>query len=323
MSYWIVIFIVSALLLFWSGSKLVGALMRIARFLGWREFVVAFFVMAVAGSLPNLFIGINSAIHGIPQLSFGDIVGGNIVDLTLAVALTIMIGGTHLPVRLKMIRTSVVFTAIIAILPLILILDGILGRGDAWVLFFVFGLYVIWLFSRENRFRKVYNHSKEIRKGDSLSQRIKRFFNNLIKVIFYAGLLLIASEGIVRSAGVFSSMFDISLPLIGIFILGVGNALPETYFAIVSARKHKTGMILGDLIGSVIICSTLVLGVVAFIHPIQIDDFSPFAIARIFLIISAFLFLVFVKNDNKISRKEGLVLLAVYILFILVEVYLK
>lgn len=324
--FWLFIFIGSALLLFWSGSRLVKALVRIARFLGWREFVVAFFVMAIAGSLPNLFIGVSSAFYKIPQLSFGDIVGGNIVDLTLAIALAILIGGASLPVRVKMIQTSVVFTVIIAVLPLILIFDGVLGKIDGLVLIFVFFIYLFWLFSRSERFKRVYNYNQT--KNETTKtlkktfKRFKTFLKNLIRVGFYLFLLLLASGGIVRSVKAFSSAFGISLPIIGILIIGIGNALPETYFAIVSVRKKQTAMILGDLIGSVIVCSTLVLGIVALIFPIEIYDFSPFAVARTFLIISALLFWFFTKTDRRISKKEAFILLLIFILFVLVESYL-
>ena len=93
----ILIFVFSCGLLFWSGSFLVSSLARIAKFLGWKEFVVAFFIMAVASSFPNLFIGFFSALHGIPELSFGDIVGGNLIDLTVGVALAALVAKNGLP----------------------------------------------------------------------------------------------------------------------------------------------------------------------------------------------------------------------------------
>jgi len=72
--------------------------------------------------------------------------------------------------------------------------------------------------------------------------------------------------------------------------------------------------------GSVISCATLVLGIVVLISPIEIADFSPFAIARFFLIIAAIFFLFFVKTDRKITAKEAFFLLSLYLVFIVVEV---
>jgi cation:H+ antiporter len=113
------------------------------------------------------------------------------------------------------------------------------------------------------------------------------------------------------------------LPLIGILVVGVGNCLPEIYFAIISARKGQTWMILGDLMGSIITPATLVLGLVALIHPIEIVDFSPFAIARFFLIISALFFFFCVRSGRKITRKEAIFLLFVYIAFVATELIFK
>ena len=108
-------------------------------------------------------------------------------------------------------------------------------------------------------------------------------------------------------------------------IVGLGNALPEICFAIASARKGQTWMILGNLMGSVIVLVTLVLGIVALLCPIEIPekDFSPFAIARIFLVISALFFFICVRTDQKITKKEALILVGVYILFVLSEIFLS
>jgi len=329
---WITIFILSFLVLFWSGSRLVKYLMSMAKYMGWREFVVAFFVMAFAGSLPNLFVGINSALHGISELSFGEIVGGNVIDMTLAIALAILIGGRALPVRSKMVQTSTIFTAVIAVLPLILIIDSDLGRGDGLILLLAFAIYIFWLFSKEERFRRVYSFKEKkptLLNFLAYKNRAKgvrefvKFIKTFFKTIFALMLLLLASFGIVQSVKVFSDTLSVSIPVIGILMVGLVNTLPETYFAIVSARKGRTWLILGNLMGSVIVCSTLVLGIVVLIHPIDNIDFSPFAIARIFLIISAVFFFIVVRTDKKITKKEGVILLLIYIFFLLSEIFFK
>lgn len=316
--FYILIFIISCLILFWASKWLVGALTRIAKFLGWREFVVAFFVMAFAGAVPNLFVGINSALRKIPQLSFGDVVGGNVVDLTIAVALAVLIAKSALPAQSRMVQASTIFTAIIAILPLILILDGTLARGDGLVLLGAFVFYIFWLFSKEERFKKIYQENDQ-----EIVKEFRGFAKDLGKVILALILLLAAAEGIVRSAVTFAHSLNIALPIIGILIVGLGNALPETYFAISAARKGKNWMILGNLMGSVIVPATLVLGIVALICPIKIPDFSPFAIARIILIISAIFFLIVVRTGEKITKKEAFYLLGIYLLFVILEILMK
>lgn len=315
---YIFIFIISCFLLALSGKWLVNSLAGIAKFLGWREFVVAFILISLGTSIPNLFVGISSALHKIPELSFGDVVGGNVVDLTLLIALAVFVAG-GLSTDSKTVRSSSFFTLAIAVLPLVLILDGNLSRIDGVILILAFFLYIWWLFRKKERFTKIYDATADLESFKSLKLLLKNIG------IFLGGLflLLVSSEAIVRLASYFSQNLGTSIVFVGVLIVGLGNALPETYFSIASARTGQTWMILGNLMGSVIIPATLVLGIVALIHPIQITDFSPFAIARFFLVMSALFFLIFIRTDRKITRKEGLFLLLIYIAFVLSEILVR
>ena len=291
---------------------MVDSLISIARRLKWREFVVGFFIMAIATSAPNLFVGINAALRGIPQLSFGDVVGGNVVDLTLALALAALVA-KGIPAESKMVQTSSLFTILIAFLPLLLSLDGKLGRVDGLILILAFLIYAVWLFATEDRFHKVYR--KE--------QKKQKLWKSIFLLILSIILLIIGSQGVVSSSFFFAKALGVPIGMIGILIVGLGNALPEIYFGVVSAKRGESWLVLGDLMGSVINCATLVLGIVVLISPITITDFSPYLIARIFLIISAVFFLIFIKSDKKITRKEAFFLLGIYIAFLLSEIFLR
>jgi len=312
---YIFIFIVSCLVLFWSGNSLVDSLMKVAKFLKWREFVLAFFIMALASSAPNFFVGISSALHQIPQLSLGDVIGGNIVDLTLAFALAILISKISLPAPSRVVQTTAIFTTLISLLPLLLISDGILSRGDGLILLITFFAYVIWLFSKEERFKLVYDQRKE-----EMIKEFKEFIESLGKTALFLILLILASEGVVRSAKYFVDFFNLTIPLVGILFIGLGNALPETYFAVLAAKQGETWMVLGDLMGAVIVPATLVLGMVALISPIEILDFSPFIISLSFIIISALFFLLVIRTGRKITKKEAYFLLSIYIFFVLLQI---
>ncbi|KPJ57059.1 hypothetical protein AMJ49_02790 [Parcubacteria bacterium DG_74_2] len=313
----IFIFLICCVLLYFSGGWLVEALMRIAKYLGWREFVVSFFVMAFAASLPNLFVGIFSAVHKIPQLSLGDVIGGNIIDLTLAFALAILIGKTALPAPSRVVQTTTIFTTVISLLPLLLILDKKLSRGDGLILIIMFFVYIGWLFSKEERFKLVYDKKKL-----GVIKEFKKFIKDIGKVILALILLIAAGKGIVTSVKNFAEVLNWSIPLVGILIVGLGNSLPEIYFAISAAREGETWMVLGDLMGATIIPATLVLGIVSLIHPIEILDFSPFTISLSFIVISALFFLLVVRTGKKITKEEGYLLLELYIIFVLTQIIL-
>lgn len=310
----ILIFIVSILALSWLSSRLVSTLIVVAKFLKWREFIIAFFVMAFAASLPNLFVDINAAMSGMPEVAFGDIVGGNLLDLTLVMAIAVLFSVKSLPAESEMIQKSAIFTSVIAVLPILLIWDGSLGRADGVILLMAFAMYTWWLFAKEDRFKKVYRGRPSKNPKGWLS-----LIWDFAKMIVFVALLLVASHFIVGSAQIFSEKLNIPLSLVGILIIGVGNVFPETYFAIISAKRGEGWLVLGDLMGSVIVCATLVLGIIALLFPFKIDDLSPFLIARIFTLIAALIFILFIKTGKKITKNEGLLFMALYVIFIIVQ----
>ncbi len=313
----ILMFIASCGLIFFAGKKLIEALKGIAGFLKLREFVVAFFVMAFAATLPNFFVGITSAIHKIPQLSFGDIVGGNLIDLTVTMGLAVLIAN-GLPVKSKLVQTSALFTIVIAILPMFLILDGVLGREDGVVLILFFFFYVFWLFSKKERFSDVCDENG----NHPIVKSFFDFFKNIGRAILGAFLLLIASQGIVWSASFFAENLNIPIILVGIFIVSVGNCLPEIIFSIASAKEKHSWLLLGNLMGSIIIPTSLTLGIVAIIHPIEIANQMTLTIARLFLLTAALSFFFAIRSGHNINKKEAIFLISLYAIFILVEIFL-
>ena len=277
--------------------------------------------MAFATSLPNLFVDVNAALHGIPQLAFGDVVGGNFVDLTLVMALAVIFTKSKkgIPAKSKMVQMSAFFTAVIAVLPLLLILDGNLDRIDGAILLGSFLVYSFWLFSRGENFEKVYRTNKDEKKA----MDIFWFLKVALKLVFLLILLVASSFIIIDTAQFFANALGASLALVGVLIVGLGNCFPEAYFSIISAKRGEGWMILGDLMGSVIVCSTLVLGIIAMIMPFEINDFSPFVIARTFTLVAVIFYVFAIRSDKKITKKEGLFLLSIYISFLLAEIFIK
>jgi len=313
---YIVIFLASCASLALASKWLIGALARIAMVLQIKEFIVAFFLMAFAATVPNLMIGIMAAIHKIPELSFGDVIGGNLIDLSLVLGLGALLSRNGLPADSQTVQKSSFFTIIITVLPLLLILDGTLSRIDGVILISSFICYVFWVFSKKERFAKVYENCPTC---FDFKQFIKDFFIISLGAIF----LFAGSKGIIESASYFSEMFKLPLSLIGLLIVGLGNCMPEAFFVMRASKKGENWMIIGELMGGVIMCATLVLGIVSIITPIQIENFSPFAVARAFMIIVAMFFLFSLKTGHKITRREGGALIGIYVLWLLVEVFIK
>jgi len=312
----IIIFIISFLLLSFSGRWLIESLKRISEFLGWKEFVVAFFITAFSVSLPNFFVGIISALNKVPELSFGDIIGGNVAELALLGGLAALISKKGLSANSKTVQGSSIFAIITALLPLLLGADGNISRSDGILLILAFALYTAWLFNKKERFEKIYDEIKG-------RVSVKFVFKTTLIFIISIFLLLVSAQGVVKSARFFADYLKIPLTLVGILIVSFGNSLPDLSFVIQAARKSDDWLLLGDLIGGTIITATLVLGIVSLISPIIITDIPAIVVGRIFLIISALFFIFFIRTEKKITKREGTFLLLIYILFIIVEIIIK
>jgi cation:H+ antiporter len=315
---YLLVFVVSCFFLVYSAKWMIDSLLGIGRYLGWKEFVVAFFTISLGAVAPELFIGISSAINKVPELAFGNILGQNILLFSLTVGVCAIILKNGIEVESRTVRTGSTFAVIGALLPLVLILNGELSRIDGLVLLLFFFLFIFWFFSKKERFTKVYQE-EEKKKGLSF------FFKNSAILISGLVLIVLSSQGIVKSSIIFSDVLGASLPLIGILVVAVGVGLPETYFSVLLAKKGQSWMILGGLMGAVAISSTLVLGVVSLIHPITIDisQIPSLFIARIFLLLCSLFFLFFVRTEKRISTREGVILISLYVVFVVLEILMK
>lgn len=310
------ILIGSFLLLALAGKWLIDAMTRMGICFKLKEFVLAFFVMGIGATLPNLVIGVVSAMHKIPELSFGDVVGANIFDLSIVLGLSALISRGGLSSNSRTVQGSSVFVMVIALLPILLIWDGMLSRVDGILLLLAFVAYAAWLFSKKDRFSKTYDDCQQLFSP-------KEIFRDSLIILFGLALLFIGGQGIVASATFFYQTFNLPLGLIGLFVVAIGTCMPETFFCLQAARKGQDWMILGNQMGNVAITSTFILGIVSLIIPIKINDFSPFAIARIFLILAVISFFFFARTGQKITRKEGMALIGIYLAFLIVEILTK
>lgn len=309
---------ISGFLLIRAANWLVRGVGIMAEYLAWKEFVVAFFVMAIGASLPNLFIGFSSIAHGIPELSFGDILGNSVADLTLVAAIAALFMGKF-STKGKTVQTSSLITAAIALLPLLLIADGVLSRGDGMVLILLFIAYASWMISRRHAHGQIFEKTAQ----GPPAREFKKFLKGFAMILGGGTILFFSAEGIVRAAEFFAAELHLPVMLLGILGLGLGSALPELYFAVAAAKAGKYWVVLGEITGSIIILNTLVLGIVAILQPITLGDPAHFTAARVFMIIAALFFLMFVRSGKMVTKKEALWLISLYLLFFLAELYTK
>ncbi len=295
-----------------SGHFLVKSLIKIAYFLRISEFVVGFVIMAFATSVPELFVGISSALAHNTALALGNVVGANILNLTVVIGIPILLR-KGIVIESEKTKTDALYMFFIAALPFILMWIGHgISRVDGIILVGAFFVYAIKLYKERKIFKK------------EVEDRIKKWepVAYTFLFLFFLVLLFVSSRFLVFYATLISIDFMLPPILIGLFLVSFGTTLPELVFGTRAALAGHTQMTLGNTIGSVVANSTLVLGITAIIWPIT-ADFLLFITSGIFMLIVAFLFATFVESGNKLYWKEGVSLILLYIFFIIIQFYIR
>lgn len=307
----ILYFVLSCLALVISGSFLVRSLSKIARFLQISEFSAAFIIMSIATSMPELFVGVSSALSNSPELSLGNVIGASIMDLTLIAGILILLNKEIKTT--KRIGKDTYFALMGIILVIVLFVIGkSLSKIDGVILLCFFFLNAYRVFKKRKKYTKKFKNG---------SERKNRFLYLLIFLIALIGLF-ISANFVVRHASTLA--FDLNLPkmIIGLFLLSIATTLPELVFGLSATNlKHKE-MSLGNLIGAVITNSTLVLGIVSLISPIHVE-FLPFITSTVFMFVCAFIFTTFLITGKKLETLEGISLILIYVLFVIIEFFIK
>ena len=306
------LFIVSCVILLASGSFFIEALTKIASFLRMSKFVVSFIIVGIATSLPEFFVGISAALAHQPAISLGNVIGSNIANLTIILGIPVLLA-RGIKIESKTTKKDSLYMLLIAIIPLLLMLIGkSLSRIDGIILIIIFVVYCTWLIKQRKSFQK-----QETDKVGRLEIVLYTF------LFIIAGVLLqISAKYTVRYASLLSIDFQLPQIFIGLFIIALGTSLPELVVGLQAVKKNEQEFILGNIMGSVVANSTLVLGITAVIFPITANLFIFFTSIS-FMILAAFLFMAFLESGDKIYVKEGIAMIMIYIIFILIEFYIQ
>ncbi len=305
-------FVMSCAVLVIAGSILVKSLVKIAGFLNLSEYVVAFIIMAFATSIPELFVGITSALARNTALTLGTVIGSNIADIALVGGMMILLA-RGIKIKSKKITKDSLFVALIATVPLVLFFIGkSISRIDGGILLVIFVFYSWYLIKRRKKFRV------------KIKEKVKKTEIIIWPVLFIIAIVLLyfSAEAVVEISSMIA--FDLALPpiIIGLFFIAIGTSLPELVFELRAVLMHHPDMALGDLLGSVAANSTLVLGITALIWPIT-ANITLFFVSGIFMILILFLFATFITSGNKLYIIEGVALLLLYVFFIILQLYLQ
>ena len=310
------IFVVACYVLVRSGTTLVQVMTSLSRYFRVTEYVFSFILMAFATTLPELFVGITAGFRNLSVISLGNVIGSNLINLSFILGIIAVVSG-GLKIESRIAKKDTWISFFIILLPMFLLFDKKISRGEGFLLLLVFGWHVYYLLKSKEVFQRRVHHIKnEITHSG-------KFFLNILYFVFAAAFLILSALAIVESAKMIAAELYIPLSLISLILIAFGTSLPELVFGMRSAIVKHEGLCLGNLFGAAVVNSTFILGITAIINPIQVEDFRTILIGGIFMIVAVLFANIFIGTKNKLSRKEGLILIGFYLIFLIAEFLLK
>ncbi len=301
-----VIFVISMGALIWGAEFIIKESERIALHYNISEFIIGATLIALGTSLPEMAASIAASAKGQSEMAVANVLGSNIMNIALVLGLVFLIAKKVAPSRDLFFKDSawLLFPAII--FPL-MILDGSLSRIDGFLLFVMMGAYILFLLQ---------SHGEE--EISEIDEDLKKEPFNWPKSLglLLAGFLfvVVGADYAIDSAANIAKSFGISEWIIGLLLIAFGTSLPELVVSIKAARKGKADMSIGNIIGSNMANTSVVLGSAAMTSPLSIDLAA--GSFDIFLMMGVTLMLVFITANRLYTKASGLMLLIVLAIFL-------
>ena len=130
--------------------------------------------------------------------------------------------------------------------------------------------------------------------------------------------MLAGSHFTVTSAAALASYFGVSPVLIGMLIVGLGTTMPELFFSLKSVKKQNDSLAVGDILGTVLADATILVGVLALIHPFSFPQ-KIIYVTGVFMVVASFLLFNFMRSGRTLTKKEAYLLFLFWLVFVLAE----
>lgn len=309
----IIFLIVGLVLILVGANMLTDGASAIAKKWGMSDLIVGLTIVAFGTSAPELVISVMSAIEGNAGIAIGNVVGSNIFNICAIVGITALV--TPIKVSKGIMRADIPLVILSALVLLVMgnssLLDGsenILTRVDGIILLLFFVIFMYHTFEE----------AKELKPAEAdaaTDEKIKpmKMWKAAVWVVGGLAGLIYGGDRFVAGASGLASALGVSDAVIGLTIVAAGTSLPELATSVTAALKGKTGIAIGNVIGSNIFNIFLVLGCSATVRELPFGSVG--IVDLLVLTVSSFLFWIFgyVYKERTITRPEGAVLLACYL----------
>jgi cation:H+ antiporter len=314
----IVAIVVGLVLLVWSADRFVDGAVGVAQFFGMSTFLIGMLVVGFGTSAPEMVVSVLSALNDTPQLALGNAYGSNIANIALILGTTALIAPVI--VKKQAVKRDIPILIATTVLTIVLVKDGNVSLFDGVVLLLAFVAITVFNISMELRDKRKRKNEDVASEPAEKVSIVKAFAWLLVGL----ALLIASSRMLVWGAVYMAQALGVSDLLIGLTIVAVGTSLPELASSIAAARRGENDLAVGNVIGSNIFNTLVVVGIAAVITPIKAMDAE--VLSRDLPIVSVLTLLLFFicipfkkKNGKRVSgfgRIGGAFFLSLYIAYL-------
>ncbi len=299
------ILLVSLIVLIYGAELIISQSSKIAIRFGISEYIVGATLIAFGTSLPEMAASISASYHNKAALAVSNIVGSNIINITLVLGSVLLISKKIIPKRDFFAKDSswALFPVLIFIA---LALDNEISRISGFALLFLMFGYILFLLRNDEETLELTKEEIEKNHFNPLKITILLILG-FLGVVYGADYLIISASNIAKS-------FGVSEWLIGVFLIALGTSLPELVVSIMAALKNRADMAIGNIIGSNMANISVALGAAAIAKPIKLNFFQyNFDIA--IMVIATFM-LVFITANKMYTKAAGISLFVLLTIFL-------
>ena len=306
-----VIFLACGFLLLGAGAELmVTSSSRLAIKLGVTPLVVGLTIVAFGTSAPELAVSIQSTIQGSSALALGNVIGSNIANIGLILAITALIQ----PVRIEigLIRKQIPIMIAVSLGLGLMLIDRELDYSDGLLLASGLIAYLVISYKQAD---SEFDYDDLAIHPERAAKDAGKTSLNLLYSLLGLGLLVFGSNIFVNNAVTLARLFDISEAVIGLTLVAIGTSVPELATSVIAAVRKESDIAVGNVIGSNMFNILAVLGISALVGTIQGDQFA--LLDFISMILFTAILLPFAWSGLTLSRTEGFFLLSGYLAYLL------
>ena len=305
----IIILVIGFVVLIKGADWFVDAASSLAENFHLSKMLIALTIVAFGTSAPELAVSIKSAISNSGDIVLGNVIGSNILNILLIIGISSCVHSLN--VKNATVKKELPITILLSCLLVVLMSDvfltnnnvNSLTRADGISILLFFMVFIYYLLSVMRN--KVEGENSKPKYGV-----IKSIIYTIIGII----CLVLGSNAVVDSASVIAKTLGVSERMISLTIIALGTSLPELVTSVIATTKGEYDIAIGNVVGSNIFNIGIVLGLPITIFG-GIPSFSINVIDLIIMLLSALLLFIFSYNDRKITRKEGIIFLIIFVVY--------